>query len=400
MRINTNMAALNAWRNLTVNRGNMQKSLEKLSSGYRINRAADDAAGLAVSEKMSSQLRGINMATRNTQDGISLVQTAEGGASAIQDMLQRMRELAVQSSTGSLEDADRTQLQNEFQELAKEIDRTAGSTKFNNQSLLDGTVNATAGDSGRVSGATVGSKATAFGVYGSPTVDTGATPASNTISKTADYQVLATTSGSDTALKLQYKDSNDTWQDVSGAAATLTGGTKGQVKMAGMVFDIDVTGASDLATGTVAGTFHIDVGAQSNFSIQVGANNGDKIDFALDKLTGDALGITDGNGALNTSVTIAKQDSAKTAIDTLDTALSQVTSARAKMGAYQNRLENTITTQQTMSENLTAAQSRIKDVDMASEMAQFTKYQVLQQAGTAMLAQANQLPQGIMSLLR
>lgn len=271
MRINNNLAALNAWRNLSVSGDNMQKSLERLSSGYRINKAADDAAGLAVSEKMKSQIRGLAMAERNTQDGISLLQTAEGGAAKIQDMLQRMRELAVQSSNGTLENKDREQLQKEFAELKAEIDRTAETTTFNKLELIN---------------------------------------------------------------------------------------------------------------------------ADTTVTIQVGANENEVIEFSLDDLSTTGLSLTATDFAINT------QASAQAAITTLDTALETVTGARAQMGAYQNRLETTYSTLQTQHENLTAAESRIRDVDMAQEMANFTKYQVLQQAGVAMLAQANQLPQSILSLLR
>lgn len=300
MRINNNLAAQNAWRNLTVSGNNMTKSLERLSSGYRINRAADDAAGLAVSEKMKAQIRGLSMAERNTQDGISLLQTAEGGASKIQDMLQRMRELAVQSASGSLEDNDRAQLQAEFEELTKEINRTASTITFNNQSLINGT----------------------------PEV-----------------------------------------KDASGTVTT-------EAKLDG----------------------------KTTFTIQVGANEGESINFELTSLNTVGLGLADTTATdpdtLKTGITIANGSDAAKTITALDTALKTVSTARAQMGAYQNRLESTVSTLQTQNENLTAAESRIRDVDMAQEMANFTKYQVLQQAGTAMLAQANQLPQSILSLLQ
>lgn len=275
MRINTNLAALNAWRNMTINNDKMSKSLEKLSSGYRVNRAADDAAGLAVSEKMRAQIRGLNMAVRNAQDGVSLVQTAEGGAQKIQDMLQRMRELAVQASNDTLTDPDRALLQEEFQNLIQEIDRTANSTKFNTKALIDGSV----------------------------------------------------------------------------AGTTLT--------------------------------------------IQVGpgtSTSADHITISLQALDAAALQV-DG---LNINNVTAAQG----AIDGLDTAINEVSKARANFGALQNRLEAAIETLLIQAENLTAAESRIRDVDMAQEMANFTKFQILQQASTAMLAQANVAPQSILSLLR
>ncbi len=275
MRINTNLAALNAWRNMTINNDKMSKSLEKLSSGYRVNRAADDAAGLAVSEKMRAQIRGLNMAVRNAQDGVSLVQTAEGGAQKIQDMLQRMRELAVQASNDTLTDPDRALLQEEFQNLIQEIDRTANSTKFNTKALIDGSV----------------------------------------------------------------------------AGTTLT--------------------------------------------IQVGpgtSTSADHITISLQALDAAALQV-DGLNINNVTA-------AQAAINQLDSAINDVSTARANFGALQNRLEAAIETLLIQAENLTAAESRIRDVDMAQEMANFTKFQILQQASTAMLAQANVAPQSILSLLR
>nr|WP_245301910.1 flagellin [Symbiobacterium terraclitae] len=278
VRINTNMAALNAWRNMSVNNTHMSKSLEKLSSGYRVNRAADDAAGLAVSEKMRAQIRGLNMAVRNAQDGVSLVQTAEGGAQKIQDMLQRMRELAVQASSDTLTDNDRALLNEEFGNLADEIRRTSMSTKFNEKDLIN-------------------SAAEALG-----------------------------------ALTIQ------------------------------------------VGPGTDPNSDHIEITLQSL----------EDTDLGVDKAT------------LNINTKAAAQN----AIGAIDTAINTVSVARANLGALQNRLEAAIETLQIQSENLTAAESRIRDADMAFEMAQFTKYQILQQASMAMLAQANTAPQAILSLLR
>lgn len=309
MRINTNMAALNAWRSMTVNSGNMTKSLEKLSSGYRVNRAADDAAGLAVSEKMRAQIRGLNMAVRNAQDGVSMLQTAEGGAQKVQDLLQRMRELAVQASSGTLESADRAKLDAEFSELKSEIDRTAKSTTFNKLEL---------------------------------------------ISDAAD----GSESGTDRTVKIQIGANNTT--NVDDFELTLTN-LSTTALLNGITWDDDGDG----------GTSEVQL-LLADLKLADEAN-----------ATGAALGAN-----------------AKMAIDVLDTALETVNTARATFGAYQNRLESTIQTLQIQSENLTAAESRIRDVDMAQEMASFTKYQILQQASTAMLAQANQSTQSILSLLQ
>jgi flagellin len=424
MRINNNMAAMNTWRNLTVSGANLSKSLERLSSGNRINKAADDAAGLAVSEKMRSQIRGVNMATRNAQDGVSMVQTAEGGASKIQDMLQRMRELAVQASSETLGTSDREKLDLEFKELAKEINRTSMATKFNDQNLITGSVTAAS---------TTGA---ASGTVGSPTYQTGAgedwlggtaaiTGTSTVTVADANYQVIAKSDGS-TGYTYQLQKETATpgaYADVSGAVLTVgsTGLTAGaqQLGTSGISINVSVkattmpTGVQEFVVGTFAtsgysaGTptaAHGDT-ASSSFNVAVGPNAGESIAVAFASLNGESLGITGASGVdtlatggTNGDVNIVTN--ATGTITTLDAALETVSNARATMGASQNRLENAISMLQTQSENLTAAESRIRDVDMAAEMSQFTKFQVLQQAGTAMLAQANQLPQGIMSLLR
>lgn len=268
MIINHNISALNAWRNLNITDSSMDKSLEKLSSGLRINRAADDAAGLAISEKMRGQISGLNQAVRNAQDGISLIQTAEGALNETHAILQRMRELAVQAANDTNTDADRAQIQAEITQLISEINRIGNTTQFNTKSLLTGTLNAT---------------------------------------------------------------------------------------------------------------------------FQIGANEGQTLSLKISDMRASALQV---NG-----ISLSTRGGASTAITTIDKAISMVSTQRAKLGAVQNRLEHTIANLSVASENLTAAESRIRDVDMAQEMANFTKEQILQQAGTAMLAQANQKPQAVLKLL-
>ncbi len=291
MRINHNLTALNTYRQLTSNTQNVSKSIEKLSSGFRINRAGDDAAGLAISEKMRGQIRGLDQATRNAQDSISLIQTAEGALNETHSILQRMRELAVQANNGTNTDADRTSLQNEVDQLAQEITRISNTTEFNTKTLLDGV-----GAGG--SGVTF-----QIGANEGQTV--------NLTIDAMDAKTLGVDNGSGTA-------------STAGAAATVTAG-----------IDISSSGA--------------DIGA---------------------------------------------------AITTINTAITKVSDLRAKLGAYQNRLEHTINNLGTTSENLTAAESRIRDVDMAQEMMKFTKDNILTQASQAMLAQANATPQGVLQLLR
>ena len=280
MRINTNISALNAWKNLAITDGLMAKSLEKLSSGYRINRAADDAAGLAISEKMKAQTRGLRQAVRNAQDGISLIQTAEGALNEVHAILQRMRELAVQAGNGIYESDDLQMIQDEINQLVDEINEISTRTEFNTKKLLDGTV----------------------------------------------------------------------------------------------------------ATG---------------ISLQIGANAGQVMEISIAKMDSESLGVQDVNIVPPTDGTDETDgtDDIDAPIDAIDGAIKLVSQERSKLGAYQNRLEHTINNLNTAAENLEAAGSRIRDVDMALEMANFTRHQILQAAGTAMLAQANLTPQSILKLL-
>lgn len=283
MIINHNIAALNTYRQLSINNNATSKSLEKLSSGYRINRAGDDAAGLAISEKMRGQIRGLNQATRNAQDGISLIQTAEGALAETHSMLQRMRELAVQANNGTNTDDDLSEIQKEIEQLKAEIDRIAEKTEFNTKPLLNGS--------------------------------------------------LSTGTGS---IVFQIGPNQETTMEINIASMKAEDLGKGAVEEVGSINDIDVTAA----------------GAGFDKNIQV-----------------------------------------------IDKAIAEVSAQRSQLGAYQNRLEHTINNLGTSAENLTAAESRIRDVDMAQEMMEFTKNTILQQAAQAMLAQANQLPQSVLKLL-
>ena len=274
MRINTNVAALNSYNQLRQTNQSMNDSLEKLSSGKRINSAADDAAGLAISEKMKAQVKGLSQAQRNAQDGISMIQTAEGALKETHSILQRMRELSVQAANDTNTTSDRNQIQEEVNQLSNEIDRIADTTEFNTKKLLNG--------------------------------------------------------------------------NLSGTAAT----------------------------------FHI------------GANSGQNTTLSIKD-----MGATANLGVGTGQVDVTTQGNADTAIATIDNAIEQVSTVRSKLGAKQNRLEHTINNLSTSEENLTAAKSRIKDVDMASEMMDMSKQRILSQAGTAMLAQANQKSQGVLQLL-
>ena len=280
MRINHNLTAMNTHRQLSVNNSEVAKSTEKLSSGLRINRAGDDAAGLSISEKMRGQIRGLDMASRNSQDGISMIQTAEGSLNETHDILQRMRELAVQGANDTNVTVDRTAIDKEFQQLSKEIVRIKDNTEFNTQKLLNGTAG--------------------------------------------------------------------------------TGG---------------------------AGTITLQVGANSGQTIQLDMlNSGVNLSVVVGTISG-TLGLT-------------TQSSATNAITKIQDAMDSVSAGRSYLGAMQNRLEHTIKNLDNSSENLQAAESRVRDVDMAKEMMDLSKKNILQQAAQAMLAQANQAPQGVLQLLR
>lgn len=281
MIINHNMNALNAHRNMGINTASAGKSMEKLSSGLRINRAGDDAAGLAISEKMRGQIRGLDQAARNSQDGISLIQTAEGALNETHNILQRMRELAVQATNDTNIGDDRNQIGKEIVELQKEINRIASQTEFNKKKLINGSMSAADGN--------------------------------------------------------------------------------------------------------------------ASILLQVGANSNQTVKLTIATMTATALGV----GSTTLSISSKVSATQITAfVDTINTAIDTVSGERAKLGAMQNRLEHTIANVNTSSENLTAAESRVRDVDMAKEMMSFSKNNILQQAAQAMLAQANQQPQGVLQLLR
>ena len=276
MRIQHNISALNTHRNLSFNNTESSKNLEKLSSGYKINRAGDDAAGLAISEKMRGQIRGLDMATKNSQDSISLIQTAEGALNETHSILQRMRELAVQSRNDTNDEAtfDRSNLNDEVKQLQEEITRIANQTEFNNKKLLNGS------------------------------------------------------------------------QSTNG------------------------------------------------LTFQIGANTGQTINLKIATQTASKLGVQASNVAVDTAT------NASAAIALIDTAINTVSTTRSALGAVQNRLEHTINNLGAASENLTAAESRIRDTDMAKEMMGFTKNNILMQAAQSMLARANQQPQGVLQLLQ
>ncbi|MFC4618552.1 flagellin [Camelliibacillus cellulosilyticus] len=395
MIINHNVAALNTWRQLQVNGTNTQKSLEKLSSGLRINSAADDAAGLAISEKMRGQIRGLDMAQKNAQDGISLIQTAEGALNETHSILQRMRELAVQSSNDTNTDDDRAQLQKEMDQLAKEITRIGNDSEFNTKALLDGTFSGTfqigANKGQNISLSINDMRAETLGVVGSFTAG------QDTVLGVDNTDVIKNSSGEIVAAKASdgnYYSVNDL--EVDDPANPTQVNAKADAKAVFKADKADVQGVKnqDVLKNDAGDIVGVQVGGKYYGANDVEVDDTDPANVVLKTKTGAKEGISGGG------IDISTHEAADSAIKTLDTAINTVSTERAKLGAYQNRLEHTINNLGTSSQNLTAAESRIRDVDMAKEMMEFTKNNILNQAAQAMLAQANQLPQGVLQLLR
>lgn len=407
LRINNNIAAMNAYRNLSATDGQMSKSLEKLSSGFRINRAADDAAGLSISEGMRAQIGGLTVAGRNAQDGISLVQTAEGGLQEVHSLLQRVRDLAVQSAnTGTTTQAARDAAAAEVTQSLAEIDRISGATEFNGKKILDGStasytfqVGAGAGAENQTSVSIAAMNSTGLTLTG--------TAASKTTANLAGTSVAAT--GGKT-IALTYNDGGPTSTDhattIAVAANTRNGSTG----------NYDMTNSSDrsslvnaINTGLQAGTggkvkAELVIGGTVSvptYAIKystAGTGTTASLNLTTDGLTAIAAGAAAGSSAGSIATDVAA--GLTSAITKIDTAIAKVSDQRANLGAYQNRFEHTIANLSVTVENLSASESRIRDTDMASEMVKFTRSQILTQAGTAMLAQANQSSQSVLSLLR
>ncbi len=516
MRINHNISALNAWRSLDNVNSSMSKTLEKLSSGLRINRAGDDAAGLAISEKMRGQIKGLDTAVKNAQDAISLIQTAEGALTETHSILQRMRELAVQAATDTNTDVDRNQIQLELDQLREEIDRISRTTEYNTMKLLDGKIESfrPEADVKVVTGGNFDLKAIQNGslkglelVNEEIEISLGsekavALPNFNNASVTVKLE-------SNTEIKVSFKENEFTISFAAignNSSNVVRTGTKGDLEFEFVLSDISAAmGASsieaqiqgikvsiakedkfefnDVKEGSYvaevgqfvgSGTSPLDVrinhfneeglkdqlifdfengiGAIADFKLssnltvsmgdeskgiiftwdtsvydinsfngalpmeevvdsgvvraeekwykdtslifQIGANEGHNIVLGIDDMSAKALGLT------TSSLKVTDQDSAERSIMVVDAAIHKVSTARASLGAVQNRLEHTISNLGVASENLTAAESRIRDADMAKEIMEFTKQQILMQSANAMLAQSNMIPQNVLQLLR
>ena len=408
MRIQHNIAALNSYRNLTNNNSAVSKNLEKLSSGYKINRAGDDAAGLAISEKMRAQITGLETAQKNANDGISLVQTAEGALTEVHSMLNRMVELADQSANGTYQDAvDRENLQKEVQSLKDEIDRISESTNFNGIQLLDGTMDgkgaAAAAFSG--TGATAGvvtSVAGTAGVVEEYTIDLSG------IQVDAEGRAEVAFGGISDKIYIDVTEA-DSAESIAQKVAAAYNGLAAEDKIADnlgeyyiatsqggkLVLTASRAGdAANVATDAIAFTGEGTAAPGRDLTLQIGdtAASFNQMAVSVKSMDTASLGIE--------NIDISSQSGAKAAIDVIKAAINKVSSTRGDLGAVQNRLEHTINNLSVTTENMTAAESRIRDVDMAEEMMAYTKNNILVQSSQAMLAQANQIPQGVLQLLQ
>ena len=435
MVVQHNMQAANANRMLNVTTGQQAKSTEKLSSGYRINRAADDAAGLTISEKMRKQIKGLDRASTNAQDGVSAVQTAEGALTEVHSMLQRMNELAVQSANGTNSETDRKAIQAEVDQLSTEIDRVSETTKFNETYLLKGSAGANGNSYTYANGSSVGEyngiKITADGAdlslksgdevklgtvaldYGTADIVTGTANkvAGNITSITvkdtqknvevtlndgtketlaaADFKQkygiqVATKDGTTTVFKTINGTGRDANVGVDASKANLSNYELGDV----------VKVKATIATDNKASFSKDGIASPLSFNLHVGADstNENKISVTIKSMSSDSLGIK--------GLMVDSEKSATSAIDTISSAIQTVSEQRSSLGAVQNRLEHTINNLDNVVENTTSAESRIRDTDMAKEMVNYSKNNILAQAGQSMLAQANQSNQGVLSLLQ
>lgn len=431
MKINYNMSAITANDKLAKTDSALSKSIERLSSGYKINHAKDSPSGIAIAKKMHDQIRGLNRAAQNASDGISVIETAEGTLSEVQDMLQRMNELAIKGSTGTLSDSDRQTLQDEVDQLRDEIDRIAGSTEFNGNVLLDGTFDLKGytsnpdvrvesySDEARIGnyyieGITVTEreKVDADGnpidvngqpVYepkldadGNPVLGLDGKPEMNQVSTPVMIKTLDTSGvkvkpdiGKITLAsgkKVDAMEIKNPKYTVAEDGYTLTITGDDQFSMT-LTFDI-----SQKTKGDPIGSANIELTGIGAMTMQIGAKEGQTLDIRIPTVSSKTLGIH--------QVDVTKREDARLSIRRISNAVDTISAIRSRLGAYQNRLESSVSSLDVTEENMTAAYSRIMDVNMAEEMTEYTKNQVLVQAGTSMLAQANERPSQVLQLLQ
>lgn len=476
--INTNVPSLNAQRNLTTNEGQLATALQRLSSGLRINSARDDAAGLAIADRFTAQIRGLNQASRNANDGISLAQTAEGALAEVTNNLQRLRELAVQSANATNSSTDRTALQSEAAQLIAEIQRVATTTKFNGVALLDGTFTSKAfqvgADANQTISITAINSAQTTSLGGTSTASVTSTPGSVTALASGNLTLNGVTVGASLAASDTVSSSGNAYSAIAKAAAiNLVSGTSGvtatvnQTVSAGTTFataagagtiSINGTSTASISVGNAATTDSAAVASAINLisattgvkatdggsaGVTLTAADGRNIQVVFTQTSGSFIAATTGvtaraagaeatgsytlssanaiviaggtpanaglsagtiavasTGTLVSAINISSVSGANAAITSVDAALATISSTRADLGAYQNRFASTVANLSTTSENLNASRSRILDADFAAETAALTRGQILQQAGIAILSQANSLPNNVLALLR
>ena len=405
MVVQHNMQAANANRMLNVTTSAQSKSTEKLSSGYKINRAADDAAGLSISEKMRKQIKGLDRASTNAQDGVSAVQTAEGALTEVHSMLQRMNELATQSANGTNSTTDRKAIQDEVDQLTKEIDRVSATTKFNETYLLKGDTKTADKASFMKSGYAIADGVTLYaeGDAGKTALDQNTLKAALDAGKKVykDVAGKATLAVKDTDYAYVTKLYDETGKALSAEDALKAIAKKPDTKFyandkgkAAGGFEVKgATSTYDEATnkGYIQ---QFDVNGKLSFNLHVGADSStdNKISVDIDSMSAAGIGVK--------GLKVDTEEDATGAIDRISDAIQKVSSQRSSLGAVQNRLEHTINNLDNVVENTTSAESRIRDTDMAKEMVNYSKNNILAQAGQSMLAQANQSNQGVLSLLQ
>ena len=415
MVVQHNLTAMNSNRMLGVTTSKQAKSTEKLSSGYKINRAADDAAGLSISEKMRKQIRGLTQASSNAQDGISAVQTAEGALNEVQDMLQRMNELAVKAANGTNSEDDRNYIQDEVNQLIKEIDRVSTTTKFNETYLLKGddataaTVADTVADEGTTGAAGAAGAAQTYDIDFAGKITAPAEGKSDVSFKVGSktYSITVEAGDDDAKIGGKIKDAlnNNKYSDKvggdytatnAGAKITLTAAKNGVIAADDKLSAAANKDVTLKASGIL--TLKLHVGADSTADNQISVD--------IKQMSASVLGLKTGKStttaAENDTLLVNGSDdtNARKAIDTIASALQEVSKQRSALGAAQNRLEHTISNLDNVVENTTSAESSIRDTDMATEMVKYSNNNILAQAGQAMLAQANQSNQGVLSLLQ
>ena len=434
MIVQHNIASMNANRQLGISTGKVKLSTEKLSSGYRINRAADDAAGLAISEKMRGQIRGLTQASSNAEDGISLIQTAEGALQETQNIIQRMRELAVQAASDTNTDDDREQIQQEITQLTNEVDRIANTSEFNTKKLLDGSL-----EGSKSFRPGVGSAEGTF-INGEVKVMEKDVSSNSIIAIDDVIRIEFTKDGVQAAnigegYNIASLRGHDVTYDAEAGTITIANG-----QYAGELSALRITNSNTATMADyvlqISGFANIKAGdtvtinlqkatltrpqttGKEALRVQIGANGGQEAFLGIASMKAKDLGITQttairtltnsvdnemqkaNGGNVGAALTVTSQSMASIAIEAYDNALRRVSDERANLGALQNRLEHSINNLDTSAENLQAAESRIRDVDMAEEMTEYSKYNILMQAGQSMLAQANQMTQGVLNLLQ